>query len=220
MDQLDSKDRRLEVSATVLGDVHQAIGEVRGIAETTLELVGQVAQRQVGMAGQLIKLQSEHDARMESGCGDASPQRSPSDMYRAVDKHVERHVEKVEDSLTERLHVTASQAARDAVSAEVEQRVTAESARLKVEREERAAALKAATEQRLAEIDMAHRRAMGWIKIVAAALAILGGGGSVAYVRSLLSGEAEQVKVETILKRIEAKQARPIVVVRRPDAGE
>jgi hypothetical protein len=216
VDRPDSKDRRLEVSATVLGEVHQAIGEVRGIAETTLELIGQVAQRQVGMAGQLIKLQSEHDARMESGCGDASPQRSPSDMYRAVDKHVE----KVEDSLTERLHVTASQAARDAVSAEVEQRVTAESARLKVEREERAAALKAATEQRLAEIDMAHRRAMGWIKIVAAALAILGGGGSVAYVRSLLSGEAEQVKVETILKRIEAKQAKPIVVVRRPDAGE
>jgi len=201
----------LKVSQATLADLYEQIGSsVMGVKnvcerleETNKRLSGlpctlhgeRLAKVETRMNG--AEMRSVEQVQQEEDVGQT---RSPSNLYAAVGAKIDKRSEEV----TERIAVVA----RDAVTSAIEERAAKEAIRLKTEREEEATRLKQENERELQKIDLQHKRAMNWLKVVAAAVALLGGG-TFATMRAMFSTtEAAQVETQKTLKRIEAKQAK------------
>lgn len=180
--------------AAAIADLAHENGRVAGCFEAVSIQIAELGSRVGGLpcAAHLARLDAI-DAKLST--------KSPSNLYEAVGARIDKH----EDEVTERLNLVA----REAVASAIEDRAQKEAERLKQE-----------NEREVQRIDLQHRRAMNWIKIVAAALGIVGGGGGIVALKALWGAEDGQVKTEQALRRIEAKQAKPAVIIVRPDAGE
>jgi hypothetical protein len=224
MDRQDSKDRPLEVTATLLGEIRSEIAEAATVARQTWELVQEIDTRQrkhgeslAVLTARFAELKGEHDQQMSAGgCIPDPPEeektgprqhrsstRSASDLYRAVGAKVDEHVEQVEDSLTAKINLAALQA----VKAAVEQEADARAAEVKRRTAEETAKVEADTKKKLAEAEAAiaavtvraARFKQFGSAIVALLLAIGGGIGW----KSCATLETVQARTEATLKRIE-----------------
>lgn len=223
---MSERDKPIEVSATVLGEINQTIGRVEGLAEKTWERVDEMSTRQAAMATSLslletkfVRVEREHYERFHlGGCEDSEDgrqSRSASDIYRAVGAKVDEHVGQVEDSLTEKINLAALQAARDAIKSEmrdraeeVKRQTDIDAAKCKVEAEKKVAD----AEAEISRIKVRAARFRSWgVAVVGVLLAVGGGVGW----KSCMALESVQARTEATLKRIETKAAQ----ARKPDAA-
>jgi len=147
---------------------------------------------------------------------DRAAGRSPSNLYKAVEAQVDKHVEDVEDSLTDRINLAALQAVKQAAKDEARDR--AEEVKCASEEEARKVKLAADNEISRLNVDLQKTQAKAakfkiWGGTVAALLVTIGG--AVGWKSCEVLGTV-QARTEATLKKIEVKQAvRPV----KPDAA-